>query len=121
MPIKAVYYHSPRCSKSRQGLEILEQSNYSFIVKKYLSEEMSVNEIIDIIDKLGLSHIDSMLRKKEATYKDLSINENNMTPQKWAKLIVENPIILERPLLVTNSQVIIGRPPENFIPIITNS
>lgn len=119
MPDQAVYYHNPRCSKSRQGLELLEKNKFTFTVKQYLKEEMSISEVSDIINKVGAINIDLLLRKKEPTYKELSIDEVSMTIEKWAKLIVNNPIILERPLLVTSSQAVIGRPPENFIPIIT--
>ena len=82
---------------------------------------MTVDEVSHLIKNLSTSDVSLMVRKKDAAYKELNIDEKSMNNQKWAKLIADNPSILERPLLATNKVTLIGRPPENFLQIITNS
>jgi arsenate reductase len=121
MTKQATYYHNPRCSKSRQGLELLETHGFDFVIKHYLKEEMTEKEVLLLISNLGDQDITAMVRKKETAYKDLDIDVKSMTAKKWAKIIVNNPSILERPLLATSLVTSIGRPPENFLAIITDT
>ena len=108
------YYHNPRCSKSRQGLEVLEKRNVSFEIVEYLKSGISQSEFLDIIKKSGLKPLDGLVRTKESLFKELGLKGKDLTSKEWAKVISENPKLLERPILVTDRKAVIGRPPENF-------
>ena len=108
-----VYYHNPRCSKSRTGLSLLEEAKIDFKIKEYLNEPMSTEEVKSIVQKLKVRPHD-IIRTKEQTYKDLGLNLKEYSDEHWIQLIVDNPILLERPILVTEDDAVIGRPSENI-------
>ncbi len=113
----ATYYHNPRCSKSRQGLEILNKAGFKFDIKEYLKEEMTIDELKALFKKLDKSPLEVM-RTKEKVVKELGLNLKEMSDDDLMALILKNPILLERPILVTEKAAAIGRPPENFIEFI---
>ena len=76
-----IYYHNPRCSKSREGLSILEKNGKNFKIKLYLSEEITFVEINEIINKLKIKPID-LVRKKEKIIKEKGIDLDSMTDKK---------------------------------------
>lgn len=106
-----ILYHNPRCGKSRCAKEILETEGHKFTVKEYLKEKLSVDEILDISQKLKLP-VASMLRTKEAIYTELKLEQKKLSEKELAKIVVEHPILLERPILVHKSKAVIARPPE---------
>ncbi|MDD0852263.1 arsenate reductase (glutaredoxin) [Halobacteriovorax sp. GB3] len=112
------YYHNPRCSKSRQGLELLKEKGVEPTVKLYLKEPMTEKEVLEIFKKAKLSPLEGLVRTKEATFKELNLKDKTLTDKQWAKTIVENPVLLERPLLVSKDRAAVGRPPENLLQII---
>jgi len=111
--MEMLYYHNPRCSKSCQGLEMLIQSGKPFQVKEYLKEPLTATELDQLFHKLKKSPLE-MIRKKEPIYKDLDMDIATMSSTDWIKVIIENPILLERPILETKDTAIIGHPSENF-------
>ena len=102
-------YHNPRCSKSRQGLAILEASNFNFETIKYLETPITETELKEIIQLLGIAPID-LVRKNEAIWKEnfkgKSLNDNEIV-----EAMVENPKLIERPIVINNGKAVIGRPP----------
>ena len=106
-----IYYHNPRCSKSRKGLEILEKNKAEAKIKLYLSEEITFNEIKDIIRKLKIKPI-QLVRIKEKIVKEENINFDHMTDTEIINTLVRYPVLIERPILVTKNKAILGRPPE---------
>jgi arsenate reductase len=106
-----IYYHNPRCSKSREGLKIVENSNKNIDVKLYLSEKITFTELTQIIDKLKIKPID-LVRKKEGVVKKENLNFENMSDKVIIETLVKHPILIERPILVSDTQAIVGRPPE---------
>lgn len=106
-----ILYHNPRCGKSRNAVEILETEGHKFTIKEYLKEKLSVEEILDISQKLKLP-VSEMMRPKEAIYTELKLGQKKLTDRELAKIIVEHPILLERPILVHKSKAVIARPPE---------
>lgn len=108
-----LYYHNPRCSKSRQGLSLLEDKQVKVTVKEYLKEGLEKQELIKIFEKLGSVPI----RRKETAYKELKL-KSEPSLQDWANIIAENPILLERPILVAQDKAVVGRPPEDIISIL---
>ncbi|MCF6181060.1 arsenate reductase (glutaredoxin) [Lutibacter sp.] len=103
-------YHNPRCSKSRQGLEILKNSNNPFEVVKYLEKPFTQEELAELIKLLGIKPID-LVRKNETIwkteYKGKSLSDNEIIDA-----MVANPKLIERPIVIANGKAIIGRPPE---------
>ena len=106
-----IYYHNPRCSKSREGLKIVENSNKNIDVKLYLSEKITFTELTQIIDKLKIKPID-LVRKKEGVVKKENLNFESMSDKVIIKTLVKHTILIERPILVSDTQAIVGRPPE---------
>lgn len=103
-------YHNPRCSKSRQGLAILEESSNPFEVIKYLDKPFAKEELTELIKLLGIKPID-LVRKNEAIWKDY-YKGKTLTDNKIIEAMVNHPKLIERPIVVANGKAVIGRPPE---------
>lgn len=103
-------YHNPRCSKSRQGLEILQNSNLQFETIKYLDTPVTETELNEIIELLGIAPI-NLVRKNEAIWKE-NFKGKELTDTKIIKAMVDNPKLIERPIVINNGKAVIGRPPE---------
>ena len=109
-------YHNPRCQKSREGLEIVKGSGKEFRIVEYLKEPPGEEEIKELLELLNLKPI-QLIRQKEnlwkEKYKDKDLDDNELV-----RLIAENPKLMERPVVVSNKQAVIGRPPSNIERII---
>ena len=105
-------YHNPRCSKSRQGLALLEESGKEFDVVKYLDNTPSYLELAALIGKLGIKPIE-LVRKGETIWKEKYKNEN-FSDKELIELMVQNAKLIERPIVVLDNEAVIGRPPENI-------
>jgi arsenate reductase len=103
-------YHNPRCSKSRQGLAILEKAKIEFETIKYLENPISQKELQTIIDLLGIEPIE-LVRKNEAIWKQ-NFKGKELTNSEIVQAMVENPKLIERPIVINNGKAVIGRPPE---------
>jgi len=106
-----IYYHNPKCSKSREGLKIVEEGTHNFTIKLYLSEKITFTELIQIIDKLKIKPID-LVRKKEKIIKEKGLDLNSMSDNIIIETLIKHPILIERPILVSDTSAVIGRPPE---------
>ena len=114
-----LYYHNPRCSKSRQGLELLSGLGVEPKVKEYLKEGLTKNEVLDLMEKLNISPLDGLIRVKDKLFKDLGHSKTEqLSNEKWAAIISKNPALLERPILIHGKKAQIGRPVENLSKII---
>ena len=109
-------YHNNRCSKSRCGLDILEKSGKEFEVVKYLEAVPSEKELTDIINILGITPI-QLVRKTEKIWKE-KFKGKELSDQEIIKAMVENPKLIERPIVINNNKAVIGRPPEDILTII---
>jgi arsenate reductase len=103
-------YHNPRCSKSRQGLAILEDSKLSFETIKYLETPISKKELQEIIKLLGIAPID-LVRKNEAVWKE-NFKGKELSDSEIIDSMVGYPKLIERPIVINNGKAVIGRPPE---------
>ena len=103
-------YHNPRCSKSREGLAILEASHLKFDTIKYLENPILKDELIEIIKMLCIAPID-LVRKNEAIWKE-NYKGKNLTDSEIITAMVENPKLIERPIVINNGKAVIGRPPQ---------
>ncbi len=109
-------YHNPRCSKSRQGLELLENSGNKFEIVKYLENVPTKEELTSIIEKLQIKPIE-MVRKTEAVWKD-NFKGKELSDEDTIEAMIQNPKLIERPIVVNNTKAAIGRPLENIQKII---
>ncbi|SNR34648.1 arsenate reductase [Lutibacter agarilyticus] len=103
-------YHNPRCSKSRQGLQILEASKIPFETIKYLETPVTEEELTEIIELLGIAPI-KLVRKTEAIWKE-NFKGKELSDAEIIKAMVANPKLIERPIVINNGKAVIGRPPE---------
>jgi len=115
---KQTYYHNPRCSKSRQGLELLESNGVQPEIKLYLKEGISAQEFSDLIEMTGKAPLEGLIRVKDATFKELDLKGKDLSNKQWAKIVSETPALLERPIFVNGKKARIGRPPEKLLEII---
>ncbi|BBA33764.1 arsenate reductase family protein [Methylocaldum marinum] len=110
-------YHNPRCSKSRATLELLRNKGIEPTVIEYLKTPPSVSELESILVKLGMEPRD-LMRKGEAVYKEAGLNNAELERKALIAAMVENPILIERPIVLANDKAAIGRPPENVLEIL---
>lgn len=110
-------YHNPRCSKSRQTLALIEDKGVAPKIVDYLKAPPSVAELKRILKKLGLNARD-IVRKGEARYAELGLKERDVGDDELLALMVENPILIERPIVVSGEKAAIGRPPEAVLKIL---
>ena len=112
-----IIYHNPRCSKSRQTLEILNRQEVSTEVVLYLENPPSTEEVASILQKLGLDPRD-VIRKGEEEYKLLNLKDQSLTENELITFMSENPKLIERPIVIKGNKAVIGRPPDNVLSII---
>ncbi len=110
------FYHNPRCSKSRQALQLISSQNITLEIIKYLEEGISKLDLENVFNRLEIDR-NNFLRKNEKAFKDLNINLKKISTDQLIKLIIENPIIIQRPLAIKYEKdvfidAVIGRPPE---------
>ena len=110
-------YHNPRCSKSRQTLQLIQEKGIQPEVIEYLKTPPSESELDNILNMLDLEPRD-LMRKNEAEYKDAGMNDESLDRKSLIKGMVENPKLIERPIVLANGKAVIGRPPENVLTII---
>lgn len=115
MPI--TIYHNPRCSKSRQTLDILNDHNCNPDIVEYLQNPPSATELQSILEKLQLN-VQDIIRTGEAQYKELKLADKSLSDSELLSILSANPKIIERPIVVNGDKACIGRPPENVLDII---
>jgi len=106
-------YHNPRCKKSRAGLEYLKSKTADFEIKLYLKDDVFTNEsLYDIIKKTGKNPVE-MIRTQEAYYKQ-NMKGKDLSSNDIIKLMVENPKLINRPIVVKDEKAVWGDPPEKI-------
>ncbi|MDO1500494.1 arsenate reductase (glutaredoxin) [Winogradskyella maritima] len=109
-------YHNPRCTKSRQGVALLEQQGVDFTVVKYLDDKLIKSELKAIIEKLDIPPID-LVRKNEAIWK-ADYKGKDLTDDDIIDAMVNYPKLVERPIVVVDDKAVIGRPTERILELI---
>jgi arsenate reductase len=110
-------YHNPRCQKSRQALQLLNDRNIEPIVIEYLKNPPSVNEL-DALLKILAIEPRQLMRTKEAEYKENGLDNENLDRQSLLEAMVKLPKLIERPIVIANGKAVIGRPPEAVLTIL---
>ncbi|PZW42379.1 arsenate reductase [Mesonia algae] len=109
-------YHNPRCSKSREGLKILEESGKDFLIVKYLDIPMKKEEIKKVLELLDIS-AEELIRKNEKVWKE-NYKGKDLSEEDILEAMQEHPKLIERPIVVNENKAIIGRPPEKIKEVI---
>lgn len=110
-------YHNPRCSKSRQTLELLQNRHIDVDVVRYLETPPSAEELAKVLELLGMQPRD-LMRKQEAPYKELGLDDPDLGAERLIEAMVENPVLIERPIVVGDDKAAIGRPPEKVLGVL---
>lgn len=108
-------YHNNRCGKSRQTLELLNSNGKTPEIIEYLKNPPSPSELKEILSKLKMKP-EELIRKGEPIYKEKFAGKD-YSDEQWIKIMIENPILIERPIVVDGNKAIIGRPPEKVLEI----
>lgn len=109
-----IILHNPRCTKSRQTLALLEERGLTPTVIEYLKNPPQIKELQALLDALGVS-ARQLLRKKEALYDELGLADPRYSDRDLLRIMVEHPILIERPIVSYRGKAIIGRPPETVL------
>jgi len=110
-------YHNPRCSKSRQALKLLQEHGVEPRIIEYLKTPPDAKTLKTILKKLGMEPR-ALMRRKEAPYKELNLVDEALDTDALIGSMVENPILIERPIVLANGKAALGRPPENVLEIL---
>ncbi len=110
-------YHNPRCSKSRQTLELLETQGLTPTIVKYLETPPDAATLNSLLSMLGLEPRE-LMRQKEAEYSELNLANPELTREQLIQAMLDHPRLIERPIVVSNGQAVIGRPPEQVLTIL---
>lgn len=103
--------HNPRCTKSRQALDLLIARGIEPRIIEYLKNPPQINELQTLLDQLGI-HARQLLRHKEPVYKDLGLADSKYSDAELLRILLKHPILIERPIVSYRGKAIIGRPPE---------
>lgn len=109
-------YHNPRCTKSRATLELLEKRGIKPRIVEYLKDTPGAAELKTIVRKLGIKP-EALVRKGEDVFKQKYAGKQ-LTDAQWIDAMIADPILIERPIVVTEGEAAIGRPPENVVRIL---
>ena len=110
-------YHNPRCSKSRQTLEFLQNNGIDPEIIEYLNNPPSARELKNILESLEL-RLRELMRKNEELYKTNNLNSPDLSDDQLIRAMIENPILIERPIVLADGKAAIGRPPETVLNIL---
>jgi len=110
-------YHNPRCSKSRQTLQLLEEQSVTPEVVEYLKTPPDTKALAELLDLLGMEPRE-LMRRKEKEYKESGADNPELSRDELIELMVRHPKLIERPIVVSNGKAAIGRPPEQVLEIL---
>ncbi|MDX1672765.1 MAG: arsenate reductase (glutaredoxin) [Balneolaceae bacterium] len=105
-----IIYHNPRCSKSRQALQLLEEHGAEPEVIKYLEEVPTKEQLREVIDLLGIEPSE-LVRTTEKIYKE-KFRGRELSPEEWIEAMVSHPKLIQRPIVISGNRAVVGRPPE---------
>ena len=115
MPI--TIYHNPKCSKSRQTLELLKENGITPTVIEYLQTPPTAEALKSILAKLGMAPRD-LMRKKEDIYAESELDNPSLSDDALIEFMIQHPILIERPIVLANGKAALGRPPEQVLDIL---
>ncbi|EKM7175534.1 arsenate reductase (glutaredoxin) [Cronobacter sakazakii] len=111
-------YHNPRCSKSRETLSLLTERGIEPDVVLYLETPPDAATIKTLLNKLGFSQARELMRTKEDLYKTLNLADPSLSEEALIQAMVDNPKLIERPIVISHGKARLGRPPEQVLEIL---
>ncbi len=117
MSMQVTLYHNPRCSKSRAALELLEKKKLDFKVIEYLKHPPSPKQLDRILSLLEMEPRE-LIRKNEAPYRELDLDDETLSRDALIAAISAHPILMQRPIVLANGKAAVGRPPEQILSIL---
>jgi len=112
-----IIYHNPRCSKSRQTLDLLNEKGCEPKIFLYLEEELTFQDLKGVLQKLNIEPRD-LLRKGEEEYKKNNLSNYKFNNEDLINFMIKYPKLIERPIVIKENKAVIGRPPENALQLI---
>jgi len=113
---KLIIYHNPRCMKSRETLALIEKKKVKPEIVEYLKTPPTKEELKAILKKLGIS-AEALVRKQEVLFA-VKFKDKKLSDEQWIEILVKNPALIERPIVVKGNKAVIGRPPENVLSLL---
>lgn len=110
-------FHNPRCSKSRATMGLLEDNKVQPQVVEYLKTPPTAAELDEILALLGMEPRE-LMRKGEAAYKDNKLDDPSLSREQLIQAMVDDPILIERPIVIKGNKAALGRPPEKVLDIL---
>ncbi|EOI3576340.1 arsenate reductase (glutaredoxin) [Cronobacter turicensis] len=111
-------YHNPRCSKSRETLSLLTERGIEPDVVLYLETPPDAATIKTLLKQLGFSQARELMRTKEELYKTLNLADASLSEEALIQAMMDNPKLIERPIVVSDGKARLGRPPEQVLEIL---
>lgn len=115
--MQAKIYHNPRCSKSRQTLQLLQEHGVEPEVVEYLKTPPDKDTLKKLLEDLQLAPRD-LMRRKESEYKEYHLDDPSLSDDQLIEAMLKHPKLIERPIVVTEKGVALGRPPENVLEVL---
>ena len=112
-----IIYHNPKCSKSRQTLELLKEKGITPTIIEYLKTPPTAETLEAILGQLGMVPRD-LMRKKEDVYSELKLDDPSLSVDALIDAMTKHPVLIERPIVLANSKAALGRPPEQVLDIL---
>jgi arsenate reductase len=112
-----VIYHNPRCSKSRQTLELLNEHGVDAEVIEYLKRPPDAEMLGRILDLLGMQPRE-LMRSNEDEYRELGLDDAALSREQLIAAMIEHPKLIQRPIVIRGNQAVLGRPPEDVLEIL---
>ncbi|MFQ5354969.1 MAG: arsenate reductase (glutaredoxin) [Mariprofundaceae bacterium] len=114
--MSVIIYHNPRCSKSRTTLSLLQEQGIEAQIIEYLKTPLSEADLDKVLSLLG-KEPEELMRKGEAEYKEF-VKGKALSRQEQIRVMVDHPILIERPIVIKGNRAAIGRPPESVLDIL---
>ena len=111
------YWHNPRCSKSRAGLEMLQKRDVEVSVRRYLNDAPDEERIKAVWQALGEPPVIDMMRPGEKLFRELGLDKTTKDDTLFAAM-AEHPILIERPIAISGTRAVIGRPTEAILDLL---
>ncbi|WP_449551267.1 arsenate reductase (glutaredoxin) [Lelliottia amnigena] len=111
-------YHNPRCSKSRETLELVKSKGVEPEVVLYLETPPDAQTLRQLLSMLNMASARELMRQKEDLYRSLNLSNSQLTEDELIQAMVDNPKLIERPIVVAQGKARIGRPPEAVLDIL---
>lgn len=117
MSEKVRIFHNPNCSKCRLTMDLLNEKGIETAIVEYLNSPPNTDELNEVLGLLGLEPRD-LMRKHETPYKENNLDNPDLTREQLIQAMIDNPILIERPIIINGNKATIGRPPEKVLDIL---